>query len=206
MNTKIENLKGQLSELRDTFFKGAEVRKDALEKYRSIEQQIKEENKKIFLSNYNKTHQKKRELAKVIFEIEKISIEDITNDCKVNKQKIKKYPNYFKLEYCFFETWQNLVHSVKYKGEKFKLYFYDGAEQKEIKTFEELLKYNHIQEKDVTMKEYKKILNDLEKAQQRVKNEIEKYNTFKKDFYFFNVCGLIGQKDETTYFFTEKHY
>lgn len=206
MNTKIENLKSQLSELRNNLFQDGDLRKEKIEKYKSLELQIKEENKKLYLSNYNKTHQKKRELAKIIFEIEKIDINDITNDCKVNKQKIKKYPNYFKLEYCFFETWQNLVHSVKYNGEKFKLYFYDGAEQKEIQTFEELLKYNYIQEKDISMKEYNKLLKDLEKAQQRVKNEIEKYNTFKKDFYFFNVCGLIGQKDETTYFLTEKHY
>lgn len=206
MNTKIENLKSQLSELRNNLFKDGDIRKENLEKYKSLEAQIKEENKKLYLSNYNKKHQKKRELAKIIFEIEKINIEDITSNGSVNKQKIKKYPNYFKLEYCFFEIWQNLVHSVKYKGEKFKFYFYDGGEQKEIKTFEEFLKYNHIQEKDVNMKEYNKILKDLKKAEQKVKNEIEKYNTFKKDFYFLNVTGLIGLKDETTYILTEKYY
>lgn len=206
MKTKIENLKSQLADLRYDFSQDVEIRKEKLEKYKSIEAQIKEENKKLYLSNYNKRHQKKRELAKIIFEIEKINIEDITSNGSVNKQKIKKYPNYFKLEYCFFEIWQNLVYAVKYKGEKFKLYFYDGKGQKEIETFEELLKYNHIQEKDVTMKEYNKILKDLKKAEQKLKNEIEKYNMFKKDFYFLNVCGLIGQKDETTYFLTEKYY
>ena len=205
MNAKIETLRKELSDLKNDVFENGDLRREKIEKYRSLELQIKEENKKLYLSNYNKTHQKKRELAKVIFDIEKISFEDITNDGKVNKQKLKKYPNYFKLQYCSFETYKKLVHTVRYGGEKFKLYFYDGAEQKEIQTFEELLKYNYIQEKDVTMKEYNKLLKDLKKAEQRVKNEIEKYNTFKKDFYFLNVCGLIGQKDETTYFLTEKH-
>lgn len=206
MNTKIETLKKELSNLRDNLLQNWDTREEKIKQIRSIEEQIKKEQKNVFLNNFNKEHQKKRELASIIFNIEKINIEDVTSERKVNKQKIKKYPKYFNLEYCYLEIYQNLVYSVSYKGEKFKLYYYHEGKLKEIETFENFLKVNYITPKEITLKEYNKILNDIKKAESRVKTEIEKYNNFKKDFYFLNTANLIRQKDETIYFLTERNF
>lgn len=205
MSAKLENLKNEISKLRNELSGSFELRSDIISQIRDVEKEIKEEEKKIFLSNFNKQHQQKRDLAKIIFDIEEIDINDITNDRKVNKQKIKKYPNFFKLEYCYFDIWKNLVHGVNYKGEKFKLYYYHEGEQKRISNFEELLKINSIQSKDLTLKEYNKILNDLKKAEEKLKNEIQKYNDFKKDYYFLNNAELLSQQSETIYFIKQKH-
>jgi hypothetical protein len=205
MSAKLESLKNEISKLRNELCGSFELRSDIISQIRNLEKEIKEENKKLFLSYFNKQHQQKRDLAKIIFDIEEIDINDITNDRKVNKQKIKKYPNYFKIEHCYIEIWQNLVYSFNYKGEKFRLYYYDGSEQKRIINFEELLKINSIQSKDITLKEYNKILNDLKKAEDKLKNEIQKYNDFKQNYYFLNNAELLNQKSESIYFITQKH-
>ena len=205
MSAKLESLKNEIQNLRNQLNGSLESKSEIISQIRDFEKQIKEENKKLFLSNFNKKHQQKRDLAKIIFEIEKIDINDITNDFKVNKQKLKKYPNYFKLEYCYFEIWQGLVNAIKYKGEKFHLYYYDGSEKKRILNFDELLRINSIQPKELTLKEYNKILNDLKKAEDKLKNEIQKYNDFKQDYYFLNNAELLNQKSETVYFMSQKH-
>lgn len=205
MSAKLETLKNEIQNLRDQLTGSLESRSELISQIRDLEQQIKEENKKLFLSNFNKQHQQKRDLAKLIFDIEKIDINDITSDRKVNKQKLKKYPNYFNLDHCYIEIWQNLVYSFSYKGEKFRLYYYDGSEQKRILNFDELLRINSIQPKDITLKEYNKILNDLKKAEDKLKNEIQKYNDFKQNFYFLSNAELLNQKSETVYFMSQKH-
>ena len=205
MSAKLETLKNEIQNLRDQLTGSLESRSELISQIRDLEQQIKEENKKLFLSNFNKQHQQKRDLAKLIFDIEKIDINDITSDRKVNKQKLKKYPNYFNLDHCHIEIWQNLVYSFSYKGEKFRLYYYDGSEQKRILNFDELLRINSIQPKDITLKEYNKILNDLKKAEDKLKNEIQKYNDFKQNFYFLSNAELLNQKSETVYFMSQKH-
>ena len=205
MSAKLESLKNEIQNLRDQLTGPLESRSELISQIRDLEQQIKEENKKLFLSNFNKEHKQKRDLAKIIFDIEKIDINDITSDRKVNKQKIKKYPNYFKIDHCYIEIWQNLVYSFSYKGEKFRLYYYDGSEQKRILNFEDLLRINSIQPKDLSLKEYNKILNDLKKAEDKLKKEIQKYNDFKQDYYFLNNAELLNQKSDTVYFMTQKH-
>lgn len=205
MSAKLETLKNEIRNLRDQLTGSLESRSEIISQIRDLEKQIKEENKKIFLSNFNRQHKQKRDLAKLIFDIEKIDIKDVTSDRKVNKQKIKKYPNYFKIDHCYIEIWQNLVYSFSYKGEKFRLYYYDGSEQKRILNFEELLKINSIQSKDLSLKEYNKILNDLKKAEDKLKKEIQKYDKFKQDYYFLNNAELLNQKSETIYFMSQKH-
>ena len=203
-NERLESLKIELKEIQGNLFSN-ENRTEVLNIYRSKEIEIKQLNKEIELFKYNKEHKEKRELARIIFELELIELNDITNDSQINKNRLKKYPNCSKLDYLFFcsQDFKANYYEVNHNG-KWKVFFYENGTYKKIESFNHFLDINAIEQKEISLVQYTKIENNIKKQNDKIKKLEMELKELKDSLYKYNTNGLIRQERNTIYSFTTK--
>lgn len=197
----IETLKNELNILRDKLFnQSGEPRAEILKQYKEIETEIKELKELTELNKYNKEHAEKREKAKLIFELEKVDLNDITNDGQINKTRLKKYPKCKNLDYLFFcsQDFKADYYEINHSG-KWKIFFYDNGKYQKITDFNHFLNSNGIEQKEISLKQYQKIKKDVEKQIEKIKKlEMELKETRNNlSQHYYN--GLLTKKTETIY-------
>lgn len=202
----IETLKSELINLRDKLFnQEGEPRKEILKQYREKETEIKELKQLTELNKYNKQHAEKRDIAKIIFELEKVDLNDITNDSQINKTRLKKYPKCKELDYLFFcsQDFKANYYEINFSG-KWTVFFYENGEYKKIVDFNHFLKLNYIEPKEITFKQFKQIENKTKKQLLKMKEAEKKLFELREEINPFYYNGLLNQQSNTYYTFTTK--
>lgn len=197
----IETLKNELNDLRDKLFnQNEEIRKEILKQYKEKETELKELKQLTELNKYNKEHAEKREKAKIIFELEKVDLNDITNDGQINKTRLNKYPKCKELEYLFFcsQDFKANYYEINYSG-KWKVFYYENGEYKKITDFNHFLSLNYIEPKEITLKQFKQIENKINKQLLKMKEAERKLSELREEInpYYYN--GLLSQQSNTYY-------
>lgn len=197
----IETLKNELNNLRDKLFnQEGEPRKEILKQYREKETELKEFKQLTELNKYNQEHAKKREIAKIIFNLEKVDLNDITNEGQINKTRLKKYPKCKELEYLFFcsQDFKANYYEINYSG-KWKVFFYENGEYKKTTDFNHFLSLNYIEPKEISLKQFKQIENKINKQLLKMKEAEKKLSELREEInpYYYN--GLLSQQSNTYY-------
>ena len=202
----IEKLKNELDNLRDKLInKDSELRKEILIQYKEKETELKELKQLTELKKYNRQHAQKREKAKIIFELEKVDLNDITNDGKINKTRLKKYAKCSKLDYLFFcsQDFKANYYEINFSG-KWTVFFYENGEYKKIVDFNHFLKLNYIEPKEISLKQFKQIESKINKQLLKMKEAEKKLFELREEINPFYYNGLLNQQSNTYYTFTTK--
>jgi hypothetical protein len=192
-------------------FDSDEIYEKNLIEIRANEQKIKALNIEKMLNNTNAKYERLRNLAKQAYECEQPA-EDITNaDGSLHKTKSKKYPKLASLQYANATFENGLMLKLTVNGEKFNMYackYESGKENTYTRpaTFEDFLKLNSIPIKDITIKEYMKMSEKLNKLNKQLEENIKAYSEQIKDLNvnMFNYWGLINQYNKHVYEYTPK--
>ena len=197
----IETLKNELNDLRDKLFnQNEEIRKEILKQYKEKETELKELKQLTELNKYNKEHAEKREKAKIIFNLEKVDLTDITNDGQINKTRLKKYPKCKELNYLFFcsQDFKANYYEINYSG-KWKVFYYENGGYKKIIDFNHFLSLNYIEPKEISLKQFKQIENKINKQLLKMKEAEKKLSELREEINQFYYNGLLSQQSNTYY-------
>jgi uncharacterized protein (UPF0216 family) len=181
-----------------------------LPKIRKIEDQIREERIKARLNEFNRKQEKKRNWALKVWEAleDQQPHVDITNqDGSFHAVKVKKYPGLAELakEHARAKFKGHLMTEIRYQGEGFQLvetdYKNGETSYNLINTFKKFLEVNSIQESDLTLEEFKKMLKDIEVFNLELEAAIKKYDQGLKDLNasFYRYHGLLDQDNNNVY-------
>jgi hypothetical protein len=199
-NERLEALKLELSNLRNELFNSDKVRSEVLKEYKEKEVEIINLTEEIELIKYNKEHEQKREKAKIVFELEKVDLNDITNDGQINKLKLKKYPKCKELDYLFFcnVDFRRNDYKVNYSG-KWTIFFNNSGKMDKITEFNSFLNINGIEQKEITLKQYQNIKKTVKNQLDKIKKLETELKETKDNLYQYYINGLLIQKSETIY-------
>jgi len=178
-----------------------------VDKLKENEQQQNTLKRARLLDNVNREQARKREFALQAWEAEQIT-EDITcNDGSLHKVKAKKYPKLASIDYIRIEFKDGRATELKINGERFQMFrvkyeYNKSNEYTRPETFEDFLKLNCIQPKDLTMDEFNEFAEKLNEANEVVKKAIEDYNNKRESIGCFQMqhIGLVTQQN--THFYT----
>jgi hypothetical protein len=203
---QLETLKKELRDMRYEFSSNIELKKEAVQKYREKEIEVKNAERMYYLEAFNKTQRANREAAKVVFELEVINFDDVTNDGKINKNKLKKYPKFSELDYySIIRDFTRNTYEVSYKR-KWRLYLYKNGEQVRVESYEEFLSNNNVISKDLSLKQFEAIELKLKKAREKADIALKELSKINSEYYYLTCCDSnpLHQRSQTYYILETK--
>lgn len=188
------------------------------EKYIFLQNELKQVEKEIFLTQFNRSNFLKRELIKELFLFGLIPADIFTNEGKFHKTLSKKHPeiiSFFEENSIYpkqyrknhlFEVRSNLL----YQSITIQLFEYPYNEDPnpiQFKHVSDMLKANYTTEKDITLEHYDSMLklldstkNDFKKFEEKKKKKLSKVG-----IPFLCNCELFSNSCEYVYFYEIKH-
>lgn len=208
----IDSLKAEKAKLIDKLTT-REERPDALEKIKTIDEQIKGLEHLQLLTRVNREQAEKRDLARLVYEAEQPRI-DITNaNGTFHATKVKNYPKLAALQYGR-ATWKDgRLTTIKAGREEFTMYrtkyeYNQPTQYTRPETFEDFLSLNGIAAQDITYTEYCQLIDATEENNKRLEEAINAHSKTQSDLnlYFYSSIGLFEQRNAGhVYKFNAKH-
>jgi hypothetical protein len=180
--------------------------KEQLTKLKALDKELTELNLHHLLKDINAEQERKRNFALQAWECEEPT-EDPTNaDGSFHKTKIKKYPILAALQYGRAKWKDGVMKEINVNGHKFDMYrtTYESGKPNQYtrpETFKDFLVLNDIMPEPLTMDQYTKLKEEMDKANAEIDEAIKKYDQKRKELntYSFQSWGLIEQRNTHFY-------
>jgi hypothetical protein len=199
-----ERIQREMSNLRIDL--SADNYKINLAKLKALDKELSELNLHQLLKDINAEQERKRNFALQAWKCEEPT-EDPTNaDGSFHKTKIKKFPILAALQYGRAKWKDGVMKEINVNGHKFDMcqtICESGKpdQYKRPETFKDFLILNHIMPEPLTMEQYKKLKEEMEKANAEIDEAIKKYDQKRKELKTnsFQSWGLIEQRNTHFY-------